>query len=150
MKWWHWILHILLSATRDFFWFPPLFNRSWRKSSWLGATPADHLMASIFSRAFLNNIYWRDTNGILCALTFSGQRDRSHVNSWRWFKFIQAKKKFLFFLFQFLHNWFKILICLYTRRFYASHCPHDTFWLHFANSPRLCENLIWVQTTWIL
>ena len=30
-------------------------------------------------------------------------------------------------------------ICLYAWRFDTLHCPHDIFWLHFANSHAICR-----------
>ena len=47
-----------------------------------------------------------------------------------------------------LHFWFfsssfftiDFKICLYARCFNTLHCPHDIFWLHFANSSKLWEN----------
>ena len=57
-----------------------------------------------------------------------------------WLKFIQVPKKlnYWFFCSSFFSIDFKI--CLYARRFDTSYCPHDIFWLHFANSSKLWEN----------
>ena len=48
------------------------------------------------------------------------------------------KLNFWFFSSSFFTTDFKI--CLYARWFDTSHCPHDIFWLHFANSSKLWEN----------
>ena len=48
------------------------------------------------------------------------------------------KLNFWFFSSSFFTIDFKI--CLYDRCFDTSHCPHDIFWLHFANSSKLWEN----------
>ena len=48
------------------------------------------------------------------------------------------KQNFWFFSSSFFTFDFKI--CLYVRCFDTSYCPHDIFWLHFANSSKLWEN----------
>ena len=48
------------------------------------------------------------------------------------------KLNFSFFSSSFFTIDFKI--CLYAWCFDTSHCPHDIFWLHFANSSKLWES----------
>ena len=55
------------------------------------------------------------------------------------------KLNFWFFSSSFFTIDFKI--CLYARHFDTSHCPHDIFWLHFANSSKLWENKMCQRTS---
>ena len=69
-------------------------------------------------------------------------------------KVYSSSKKVLFLVFSFNSFTIDFKICLYTRRFDKSHCPHDTFWLHIANSSKLWENkmyqinLIELHSSW--
>ena len=57
-----------------------------------------------------------------------------------WLKFIQVPKKINFWFFSSSFFTIDFKICLYARRFDTSHCPHDIFWIHLVNSPKLWEN----------
>ena len=57
-----------------------------------------------------------------------------------WLKFIQVPKILNFWFFSSTFFTIDFKICLYARCFDTSHCPHDIFWLHLVNSPKLWEN----------
>ena len=65
-----------------------------------------------------------------------------------WLKFIQVPKKLNFWLFSSSFFTIDFKICLYARCFDTSHCPHDIFWLHLVNCPKLWKT-IWSLKTWM-
>ena len=55
-------------------------------------------------------------------------------------KVYSSSKKLNFWFFSSSFFTIDFKICLYARCFDTSHCPHDIFWLHLVNSPKLWEN----------
>ena len=76
----------------------------------------------------------------LCVCTHGGAARQVACELQTSLKFIQFPKWLIFWFFSSSFFTIDFKICLYGRCVDTSYCPHDIFWLHFANSSKLWEN----------
>ena len=121
----------------SFFWFAYHLHIQTNKEK-LGQPPQTWQSDVAQTETFKNTT--QSKNHLHYTVNRGEQRGRFHVNWQSKVKII--KTEFLPFSLS-VPSQLIVKICLYGGQFDTSHCPHDTFWLHFANSPKLWENIMY-------